>query len=303
MITAEQKLCRVGRIGSSDAAAIMGLDPFRSAADVWLEKVGMVDGFEGNENTDRGNRLEPVLIQWAEDQLAEDFTSDRMFIHQSDALIANVDAISLDGTAIIEAKTTVIEEGWGEAGTDEVPDRVQVQVAHQFVCIPSARIAWVPVLLPGFKKFDWRLYRVERNSELCGIVEREGLGFVARFISPRIKPDDYKPSLEVLKRVRREPNKIIPVADEIVAQYVAAKQVERDAKKEADKAQACLLDAIGDAEGALYSSGTVSYILTKRKGYTVEPCEYRQLRVKPAKQTKGDNHDGHSAALARDAHQ
>jgi putative phage-type endonuclease len=280
MITQEQKLCRAGRIGSSDAAAILGLDPFKSAADVWLEKIGIADGFDGNENTDRGNRLEPVLIQWAEDQLAEDFTSDRMFIHPSNDLIANVDAISLDETAIIEAKTTVIEEGWGEEGTDQIPDRVQVQVAHQFVCIPSARIAWVPVLLPGFKKFDWRLYRVERNAELCEMVERRGLEFMDRFVRTKERPSDSIPSMEVLKRIRRVPNKTVELPEEVASHYCDACMVAATANKTRDDAKAALIDALGDAECGTWGELAFTYMAVKRKGYTIKPTEYRKLMMK-----------------------
>jgi putative phage-type endonuclease len=295
MITAEQKIARQGRIGSSDAAAILGLDPYRSAADVWLEKTGQADGFDGNEHTERGNLLEPVLLRWAKGQIAKEeeasdlipnFESDIAFTHPSGLLIANLDAVmypnmQADGpVGIIEAKTTVDNEGWGEPGTDQVPDRVNVQVHHQFVCVPSARVAWVPVLLPGFKKFDWRLYRVERNDELCAIVENAGLDFMERFILPRVRPDDYRPSLEVLKRVRREPKKTIPISDELIDNFVVARAARKQAEEACELAQAELLSALGDAEAGEGSALTVTYMQTTRKGYTVAESTYRQLRTK-----------------------
>lgn len=287
-ISESQRLARQSRIGSSDAAAVLGLDPYRSAADVWLEKTGQAEGFEGNENTERGNLLEPVLLKWAADQLHFPYWCDLSFVHSSGRLIANLDAADNPAAPaqIIEAKTTVDIEGWGEPGTDQVPERVNVQVHHQFVCVPSARVAWVPVLLPGFKKFDWRLYRVERNDELCAMVETAGLDFMNRYVTPRVQPDDYRPSIEVLKRVRREPGTVVPVADELVERYLDATKECKLATEAKERAQSYLLASLGDAEGGQYSGGMVTFLTTKRKGYTVEPTEYRSLKVKAAKPEK-----------------
>ena len=41
-ITSAQRLARRNHIGASDLPAIMGLDTFKTAADVWLEKRGML---------------------------------------------------------------------------------------------------------------------------------------------------------------------------------------------------------------------------------------------------------------------
>lgn len=295
MITAEQQLQRAGRIGSSDAAAVLGLDPFRSAADVYLEKTGKVDPFEGNEATERGNLLEPVLVNYASRQIGKPVICNQMFEHASGLLLANLDAYVVKPeeyadvvpTEIIEAKSTVTGEEWGEAGTDQVPERVLVQIAHQFACVPTARIAWVPMITPGYRSFDWRLYRVERDDKLVKIVEQAGIDFMTNFVRPGIEPSDFRPSLEVLKRVRREPNKVVPVADELVARKIATAAAKKLACEFDEEAQASLLAAMGDAEGATYSGGTVTYLEVKRKGFVVEPTIFRKLNVKPAKALPG----------------
>jgi putative phage-type endonuclease len=289
MLTIAQRKLRRGKLGSSDMAAVLGQDPFKSAADVWLEKTGQAGGFDGNEATDRGNRLEPVLIAWAEDQLDADFESDVMVEHPTcPHLVANLDAVSLDRTEIIEAKTTVIEDGYGEEGSDEIPDRVLIQAHHQFSCLPSAKIAHVPVLLPGFRKFDWRMYRVRRNDELVAIVEKSGIDFMDKFVLPRVRPTDFKPSLEVVKRMRRLPGKSIDLPDEAIAAYEqvqAMRKQNTELEKACKSAEAGLLAMLGDAEqGVLPDRRAMTYMLTARAGYTVEPTEFRTLRfLKSAK--------------------
>jgi putative phage-type endonuclease len=58
MIT--QELSRYG-IGGSEIAAVCGLNPYRAPIEVWREKVGLSEGFAGNEYTKWGHALEPLV--------------------------------------------------------------------------------------------------------------------------------------------------------------------------------------------------------------------------------------------------
>lgn len=285
MITAEQAIARSTRIGSSDAAAIMGLDPFKSASDVYLEKIGAVESFAGNDATDRGNWLEPALIAFAEHKLGKRFIPNKLFIHESGLLCANLDAITPSMEEAIEAKSTVMGEEWGEAGTDEVPDRVQVQVHHQFANVTSLRVIWVPVVLPGYRTFDWRMYRCERNDELVHMVESSALKFMYEHVKPQTPPSDFKPSLEVLKRVKREPASSIDISPELVDAWIVANAAKKKAEDDVKEAQCAMIAALSHTEAGILPDGRrVTYFETTRKGYTVEETTFRQLRlVKAAK--------------------
>ncbi len=58
---------RRGGLGASDLPAILGLDPYRSEHDVWLEKTGQAPAFTGNAKTRWGLRLEAAgLWAWEE---------------------------------------------------------------------------------------------------------------------------------------------------------------------------------------------------------------------------------------------
>jgi putative phage-type endonuclease len=283
-ICAEQRELRKRYIGSSDAAAVCGLDPYRSAFDVWLEKTGQADGFEGNENTERGNLLEPVVLAWAQDKIGQPFKRDVMMVAPDGLLVANLDGVGypkLSGDFIVEAKTSTSIDEWGEPGTDQVPERVTVQVHHQFaVAGPAYRLAYVPVLLPVFGRFDFRLYRVERSDELADVVAERGAAFMRDHVLRRVAPEGCLPSLEVLKRVRREPKSVVPVADELVDSFVALRAARLQAEKDEREAEKALLAALGTAEGGEFSRGMCTYFETKRKGYTVAETVYRSLKIK-----------------------
>jgi putative phage-type endonuclease len=283
-LTTEQREARRHYIGSSDSPAIMGLDPYRSAADVWLEKTGRAADFAGNDATDRGNYLEPALLAFAEQTLGVPLTRDVMVKHQGGVLAANLDAVNYDGPFIVEAKSSVVPEGWGEQGTDQVPDRVLVQTHHaMYVAGIAFRVAWVPVVLPGFRSFDFRMYCVARNDALAEAVAQAGVAFMERHVRTDTPPDDFRPSLEVLKRVRREPNKTVSIADELALAYTLAKAQYAEAKQHCEQAERSLLAAMGDAEAAECPTGKFTYFQVSRKAYTVEATTYRQLRFSKAK--------------------
>jgi putative phage-type endonuclease len=55
-------------IGGSDAAAVMGENPYRSAYEVWLDKTGRAEPDAMNDAMQRGNWLEPHLAAWFTEQ-------------------------------------------------------------------------------------------------------------------------------------------------------------------------------------------------------------------------------------------
>jgi putative phage-type endonuclease len=283
-LSEQQRLARQKNIGSSDSPAILGVDPYRSAADVYLEKIGQADGFAGNANTDRGNLLEPVLLSWAGNELNTTLRRDELFVHPGGILCANLDGIGPD--FLVEAKTSSDPAEWGEPGTDEVPERVIVQT-HHAMAVTGFRLAYVPVLLPGFRSFDFRMYRVAYNPSLGDAVVAAGERFWREHVEVRVRPDDYRPSMEVLKRVRREPSKTVAVNPGLVDFWERAKELKRTADKREEEAKRELLAALDDAEAGDCGDGrTVTYMETTRRGYEVAECTYRQLRLKAAKGSK-----------------
>jgi len=194
--------------------------------------------------------------------------------------IANLDGATRDNE-IVEAKTTTIADEWGDQLTDQVPERVLAQVHHQLgVAGPDFRVAYIPVLLPGFKSLDFRLYRVERNDELVAAVAAAAVDFMENHIRPELPPDDFRPSLEVAKRIRREPDVVVDIPEDLFTAYKEAQAAASAAEKAKKAAQAELLAALGTAEGGSCALGSVTYLEQTRKSYTVAESTYRVLRLK-----------------------
>lgn len=289
LLTDRQRIDRTRHVGSSDVAAILGLDPYRTAMDVWLEKTGRADPFEGNEATERGNLLEPAILAYASKELDVALIPDQEFLSDSKLILAHTDGVPADQTLVVEAKSAVSDEEYGEPGTDEVPQRHIIQVHTQFLAIgPQCKTGYVALLLPGFKSFDFRLYTIPREEEICQAIDYSVGEFWRNHVLADKPPPNILGSMDVLKRVRRNPSLTATVPDSVLAEYDATSAAMKKAKEAFEAAETlheeskrAVLQAMGEAEEGTSESGRgITYRLINRKSFTVEATSYRRLIVK-----------------------
>lgn len=283
-ITTEQALARRNKIGSSDIAAILGIDPYRTAADIYWQKVGNIPVEERGGVGDYksvGNYLEGPIKDWAEAELGP-MERDVYREHCSGILAANLDGVLIEKPQIIEAKTCNIlgpspeRELFGEEGTDEVPERVILQVHHQFFCVgPEYQVCMVPVLIGGR---GFCMFRIEQNHALAVRVGLAGLAFWRDFVETRTPPPDSMASLETLKAIWRPPGSTARVDAGLILAWDAARQARLDAEKAEKEIKTELVNALGDAEYGEAEGMAVTYKRQSRKGYFVEPTEFPVLR-------------------------
>lgn len=61
---------RYNRIGSADAAAVLGKNPYQTRLDIWRKKVEKIDlNLDDNTHILRGNYIEPEIERWVRDNL------------------------------------------------------------------------------------------------------------------------------------------------------------------------------------------------------------------------------------------
>lgn len=276
-ITPEIAQLRKQYVGASDAPAVCGCDPWRNAADIWREKVYDLIPIKESPRIEAGNRLEPVLLRYAADILKQQIDPGGTFIDEDAHMIANTDGrVKGVERAIVECKTTGISDGWGK--TDEVnavPAGVLVQT-HAAMELAEAEICWVPMLLAS-RGWSFNLYRVERNPELAKIVVDRCREFAEQYMIPRIAPPEDLPSMEVLKRIQREPDTWATVPASLVDTYEAAKEAAKQADTAKKEAQRALLAAAGDATGIRSASGAYIYKEINVRERHQEAYSYRKL--------------------------
>lgn len=305
-LTATEIEARKSRIGASDVASIMGLPTFRgrNAYSTWLDKTDQLEPEKQvNAAITAGNRLEPVVLDYAEAAFGELQRNVVVFDPQGGPLASTLDGRVVADGRPVEAKTSGIEGPihgtWGEVGTDDVPDGYIIQCQTQLLCT-GAEVCELVALLGGRGFCE---FRIEPMDGLIAQIRAITADFWERYIIPKRDPrgewadrlktahgvqlecDPCEPVLETVKRYRRVPKKLITIEspDKLLA-YQAARQARLDAAKLEESLQAEVLADIGDAEAAEYPGGIVAtYYETSRKGYVVEPTTFRQLRIKSPK--------------------
>ncbi len=243
------------RIGASDISAICGLNPWRTAKDVWVSKVYVLTPEKHSpEAAERGNYLEPSLLDYASAQTGLSIIRNQRRV--KGIFTAQHDALAKSAPVGFEAKSTNLSAEWGEPGTDQVPDYVNLQCQQQIYVSDLERV-FVPVLTTAFGRLDMRLYKVERNMDVIRRIVKIGEDFWDNHVLAEIPPPDEQPArVELLKRIERVPEKIIELSSlDCIEAWEAAKNRRLGAEKEERQMFARVLEALGDAEAAKLPDG------------------------------------------------
>jgi len=286
-------------IGSSDAPAVAGVDPFRSAGDIWAEKTGRIPASDSDENGSHatlsalslGSVIGPLLVNYAARMIDRPVAGEVWYRHPTAPMACSVDGISLDPPGVlIEAKTTGIiapvppqyAHAYGEDGTDEVPQSVTIQVHHAFAVLdaqpnmPPIQTALVPVLIGGR---GIRCYRLTRDEKLvCDLIHLETAWWEDYVEGDRCPPND-PPSLPTLKRFERRPETPPrPVDNVYVSEWLQAKAVLKQATANEEYLRRLILAELGDSEVGECVLGRLTFKETKRAAYHVGATTFRTLR-------------------------
>lgn len=169
-------------IGSSDAAAAVGLNPYKSQLELWLEKTGRDTSLPKLDPQDEespaywGNILEPIVATHYTRRSGHRVRRINAVLQHPDPkltwMLANIDreVIGSSDVQILECKTAGINGArlWKEG----VPEYVQLQVMHQ-LAVTGKQAADVAVLLGGQ---HLEIHRIERDEPLISrLVDLERL--------------------------------------------------------------------------------------------------------------------------------
>jgi putative phage-type endonuclease len=170
MITQEQKQARKNFIGASDAAAAIGVNPYQTPLDVYLEKTGQVELFNGNEATYWGSVLEPVVASRLSEETGLKLRKHGMTITSKlyPWMGCHLDFKVTGQPVVVEIKTGgfFVRNDWGASGSDQIPDSVLIQVHHQMV-VTGFKTALVGVLLAGQ---EFKHYEIGFDESLADII-------------------------------------------------------------------------------------------------------------------------------------
>ncbi|MBM3467709.1 MAG: hypothetical protein FJX70_07785 [Alphaproteobacteria bacterium] len=179
---------RKNYLGGSDLGAIAGLNPYRTALDVYLDKTSDDIRCETSPAMRWGNLLEEAVAKEYAEVTGQKIEIEPNTIYHPSMkfLAANIDRWVGDKEYVLECKTAGFTRGkeWGEVGTDQIPESYLIQCAYYAsICdVPKVDIA---VLIAGQ---DFRIYTYNRNKDLEDKIIKIGVNFWHNHIEKRIPP-------------------------------------------------------------------------------------------------------------------
>jgi putative phage-type endonuclease len=282
-ITAAQLEQRKKHVGSSDMAAVLGLSPWKSAWDVWVDKTGKLqpEREAPNAAAHAGNLFERGVLSFARQELGK-LIRNQYRAAAEFHLGANIDALAVEReNQPVEAKTAglfgPLRGEWGESGTDQVPDLYIIQ-AHVHMICAERDLCHLAAFLGGR---GFTLYAIPLVPELAEIIKCRAVEFWENHVVRDIPPAESWPSLDVAKRIRRQPKKVVRIPAGLVAGWQQIAETRREAEDAEKMAKSFILAALGDAEAGVTETGeAVTYFVESKREFTVKAHSGPVLRHK-----------------------
>ena len=246
-LTEHRQKLRAAHITATDVPKIL----MGQSWDVWLKKTGKVE--EGNDDPTEamrlGNLLEGPLLDYAQKELGP-LVRNQFRVHTGGILAASHDALVKGKDEGVEAKTAGVvnprfdDSGWGEPGTDEVPDRYVLSQAQ--AAVSNLEVVHMPAWVRGKGEV---MYHVPRDPELVEIILERITVFWDRHVQGDIPPDDGSfPTIEVARMVVRVQGKSVALADDLIARWQRQKAAMAKIKELADTTESQIHAALIDAQ-------------------------------------------------------
>lgn len=264
---------RRASIGGSDAAAIMGLNPYSSPVRVWAEKLGKAQPKPDNEAMRQGRDLE--------DYVARRFieATGKSVDYEPDAFIrnekypwahANPDRMVVGENAGLECKTTSSLR-LREFKNGSYPDTYYAQCVH-YMAVTGADRWYLAVLVLGK---DFFVYTIERDQDEINALMAEEERFWNNYVRPQVQPpvDGSEATSDALDEIYRHVADLtVPLQgrEELIGEYVDLKRQLKaltDRKREIEQT---IATDLGEASKGACGSYIVSWSPRTRSTFDVQ---------------------------------
>lgn len=256
-----EQVDRTKFIGGSDISAVLNLSPWRSAVQLWEDKIKpRVEGGGGKKVKSRGKRWESVVAEMLVEELVrqghtvEIVATNARYIDKDFPMFAcEIDfEIRLDGEREItnvELKTVhpFKSSEWGASESDTVPVWYLAQALWGLGITGRYRC----IVAPLFGADEIRTFTVEREEDTITGLRNQAAKFWGEHVLPKVSPPPKRPiDADVLFPLESEAL-VLPADDGLTAKLLRLRAIDKEIK--AREAEAEMLEfeiklAMGKAE-------------------------------------------------------
>lgn len=279
----DQEYRRTG-IGGSDVGAILGVNPFRSPLDVYMDKLGLKEPEPDNEKMRWGRILEPTI--------AQEFCKQRKTpLGQGQHRTVVIDDVKIFGTpdfiigdrgvthqsCVLEVKTAGLHMAgfWGEPGTDNAPLTYIAQVAL-YLMLEDMEQGYIAALIGGQ---DYREYEIHHDRELEAAIKDAIVTFWKVNIVGQNPPEarsaeEYQKFLKA--RYPRSTGEMLVADSRVTLRMRELAQVREALKRLDEREQECVIflqKVIADSDGVQSDE----FQATWKSAKATDIIDYKQL--------------------------
>lgn len=153
-------------LGGSDIAAILGISPWATEMDVYLDKLGLSKDKDTNAKQ-RGRFLEKAVAEWYAEKNGVELAQAGHFQGRADFMLGTPDFwVNVPGEAErwgLECKTSRSDSGWGKEMTDDIPAYYKTQ-CHWYMLVTEQEVWDVAVYFT--MKDEFKQYRLIKDADL-----------------------------------------------------------------------------------------------------------------------------------------
>lgn len=258
---------RQSYLGASDMAAILGVDQYRTALDVFNERLGLTEPFDGNKQTERGLKLENVAAQeYAEATGRKVHRRRTELVHPKyDFIRGHIDRRVVGDKRPVEIKCPsrgmfykIKREGLPMAWIVQMQTYLMLDGSPVGDFAPFCADAWE--ILP---------FEVPAQPEVFERIEHAAVIFWTEHVLKNTPPDPVeadKPAIEFQKVAGEVQSVDDPAFLEAAELLREAKQLELDGKQLYDIAKERIVQAVGGQFGK-YQGGGLRLSYYQSPGY------------------------------------
>lgn len=264
-------------IGSSEAAALIGLSPWQTAWNIYALKVGLIDPPLPTRRMLWGTRLEQAIAEGFSEETGLPVEWRNVTVRHPERpwQMATPDAIiTTHPRELLEVKTVGLDRA-GEwqasgAGEDGVPAHYAVQ-AHWQMSVTRLSACHIAALIAGN---DFRMYKILYDGEIERVLVEAGERFWREHVEKRIPPEmgASREARDYLQR--RYPQHSMPLREAtpkeqaLLNEYAQVRRRHRVWEQEREVLETQIKQAIGDSEGLKWPGGKFTWKRTKDQIWT-----------------------------------
>lgn len=257
-------------VGGSEVAPIIGLSPFESRFSLWHRKKGTIPPLDLKDEMEWGHRCEPMTA----DKYADEHPDMRVvtcgtYVHTDRPWqVANPDRMVLAGerpAKPLELKYSLFGDGWGKAGTEEIPPYYRTQALWYLDVLGFDEID-VAVFIGG--SADYREYTIKANAEEAKWLREQVKDFLDDLDTGTLPDiDGHDATYQAIKELHPEidgESHDVPLA--VALDYIRSRAELDEAKTEAQRCAGILAEYIGTAQYAYCGGQKIASRQARRGG-------------------------------------